>query len=156
MDEHAKSIDTEQPATEHNAVNRAAGFEVRDINLWAIAKAAIGLALFITAANLICLWLFQSLRASAPNEMNPWKLTANDAALPVEPRLEGIQEMSGSGPTANNAALKAAQQKQLEQYGWVDRTAGTVHIPIDAAMRMLVDRKSLEPISQPQNSEAQK
>jgi hypothetical protein len=40
-------------------------------------------------------------------------------------------------PYAGVAEGKAAQRERLEGYGWVDREAGKVHIPIERAMGLL-------------------
>ena len=44
-------------------------------------------------------------------------------------------------PHADLAQLRAREQAQLDGYGWVDRGAGTVHIPIDRAMELFVQRR---------------
>lgn len=38
--------------------------------------------------------------------------------------------------------MRTAQQKQLNSYGWVNREAGTVHIPIEKAMDALVQESA--------------
>jgi hypothetical protein len=38
------------------------------------------------------------------------------------------------------ARLRAEEGATLSTYGWVDRAAGTVRIPIDRAMRLLLER----------------
>lgn len=49
------------------------------------------------------------------------------------PRLERIE-----GEELNQDLIQ--EQKTLYSYGWVDQNAGTVHIPIDRAMDLLVQR----------------
>jgi hypothetical protein len=49
---------------------------------------------------------------------------------PPEPRLE-------TDPLALRRALKAREDAQLSSYGWIDRGAGVVRIPIDKAMAMV-------------------
>ncbi|MGO8795766.1 MAG: hypothetical protein ACLQLC_13165 [Candidatus Sulfotelmatobacter sp.] len=49
------------------------------------------------------------------------------------PRLERIE-----GDELNADLIQ--EQKTLYSYGWVDQNAGTVHIPIDRAMDLLVKR----------------
>jgi hypothetical protein len=55
------------------------------------------------------------------------------APTPPPPRLELAegQELS---------AYRAAAEQRLNSYGWVDRQAGAVHIPIDRAMDLLAER----------------
>jgi hypothetical protein len=52
---------------------------------------------------------------------------------PPWPRLE----VNGRN---DRAMVEAAAQRQLQGYAWVDHKAGTVRIPIDRAMQMLVAR----------------
>jgi len=66
--------------------------------------------------------------------------TAGQANLPVtsseefpKPRLQ----IKGAVDLAN---LRAAEETDLESYGWIDRNSGTVHIPIDRAMQLLLER----------------
>lgn len=58
---------------------------------------------------------------------------------PVEGREAGIVDMDlfddvGGG---NAEAYRSSTRARLDGYGWVDRDAGTVHIPIDQAMRQV-------------------
>ncbi len=52
-----------------------------------------------------------------------------------------------AGPQLQSAAHTELQafleekNRRLEGYGWVDRRAGRVHIPIEAAMRLLAGQK---------------
>jgi len=50
-----------------------------------------------------------------------------------QPRLE-------VRPGAGLAELRAAEESDLNSYGWIDRKAGTVRIPIDRAMQLMVER----------------
>lgn len=55
---------------------------------------------------------------------------------------------SGSGPALTISSqeelrsLRAEEQKRLDSYGWVDRGRGIVHLPIERAMRLLVEHGS--------------
>ena len=42
-------------------------------------------------------------------------------------------------PREDLRALRAAEDQALRSYGWVDRNAGVVHIPIDVAMKRVVE-----------------
>ena len=52
-----------------------------------------------------------------------------------EPRLQ-------TDTAGDLARLQAVQRRRLEGYGWVDRTQGLVHVPIEAAMAAVVARGS--------------
>ena len=53
--------------------------------------------------------------------------------LPATPRLQ-------SAPTDDLAAYRAEQAAKLNGLAWVDQSAGTVRMPINAAMRLIVAR----------------
>jgi hypothetical protein len=44
-----------------------------------------------------------------------------------------------AAPEAALQSLLIGQQERLNSYGWIDREAGTVHIPIERAMSLLVE-----------------
>jgi hypothetical protein len=43
-------------------------------------------------------------------------------------------------PAQDLAAFRAAKQERLASYGWVDQLHGVAHIPIDEAMKRIVER----------------
>jgi hypothetical protein len=54
-----------------------------------------------------------------------------------EPRLQRF-------PRADIMNFRLGEDAALQGYGWVDKAAGTVHIPIQDAMRLMLERKMLE------------
>lgn len=44
-----------------------------------------------------------------------------------------------SRPYVELRELEASQANKLSSYGWVDEEAGTVHVPIEEGMRMVLD-----------------
>jgi hypothetical protein len=52
---------------------------------------------------------------------------------PPEPRLQ-------TDPRQDLADLRAREDDALASYGWVDRNAGVVRIPIDQAMKLTLER----------------
>jgi hypothetical protein len=59
-----------------------------------------------------------------------------DRPLPPLPRLQ-------AEPVQDLTQLRAQQDDALNAYGWVDRTNGVVHIPINRAMDLLLERGAL-------------
>ena len=55
-----------------------------------------------------------------------------DAAPPL-PRLQ-VQ------PVRHWREFRSAEMERLSTYGWMDRTSGVVHIPIDRAMELVAER----------------
>jgi hypothetical protein len=53
--------------------------------------------------------------------------------LPPPPRLQ-------TNPRGDLLELREAEDRVLATYGWVDRKAGVVRIPIEQAMKLTVER----------------
>ena len=53
--------------------------------------------------------------------------------LPPEPRLQ-------TNPRQDLADLRRREDAILSTYGWVDKNAGVVRIPIDEAMKLTLER----------------
>jgi hypothetical protein len=65
--------------------------------------------------------------------------------LPAEPRLQQF-------PRNELYEFRMKEEAELHSYGWVDKNAGTVHIPIEDAMRLMLQRGAF--ISRPQDASA--
>ncbi|MCW8127714.1 hypothetical protein [Microbulbifer halophilus] len=52
---------------------------------------------------------------------------------PTQPQLQ-------TNPRADLRDYREREQRRLQSYGWVNREAGVVHIPIERAMDLLVER----------------
>jgi hypothetical protein len=110
-----------------------ADYEPRDGSVRAIVwtgvglAAAIGLVLVIAAA----VYLADARRRPAPDGFGRETSFRHSATAQTD-----IQ--------ADWARQDAAVHEHLETYGWVDRKTGTVHIPIERAMQLLLDESSAE------------
>ncbi len=75
--------------------------------------------------------------AAADPAQNPLladeKPPANPAARFPQPRLQ-------ANAAADQVKARAQEDERLNTYGWVDRQAGVVHLPIDRAMQMIAER----------------
>ena len=77
---------------------------------------------------------------------------ADEAAMtfPLAQRGPNDPLREPTGPTLQRQPfkdlyrLRQDEQKKLSEYGWVDKSSGTVHIPIDAAL-VLMEQKGLLP-----------
>ena len=70
---------------------------------------------------------------------------AVNGRLPAKPRLQQF-------PRNELYDFRMKEETDLHSYGWVDKNAGTVHIPIDDAMRLMLQRGAF--ISRPQDASA--
>ncbi len=59
--------------------------------------------------------------------------TRQENRLPPEPRLQ-------TQPREDLREMRAREDEILTSYGWIDKNAGVVRIPIDRAMKMTVER----------------
>lgn len=111
-----------------------AGHELSD--MWTAAVVAFAISLLTALAlALIAVTAFMFWRAGPPVVLAPaGVLEPQPAGGPTaEPRLE-------TAPGQTLAALKPIEQERLNTYAWINRSAGTVRIPIDRAIDLLVER----------------
>jgi hypothetical protein len=104
--------------------NPRTGCEASDMDVKTVGLAALAIAVWLVVVPII-------LALGYPD-------ATRDAAKaptlrPPEPRLQ-------TDPERDLRLYNAAKQARLTSYGWVDRTHGVVHIPIDEAMRRLAAR----------------
>jgi hypothetical protein len=66
--------------------------------------------------------------------------TAGQANIPATHAEEFPRPRLEIRPGASLAELRAAEDVDLNSYGWIDRNAGTVRIPIDHAMQLILAR----------------
>lgn len=71
---------------------------------------------------------------------------ANEQNPPAGPLLQ-------AHPEKEYRAMKADIDAHLNGYGWVDEVAGTVHIPIDQAMEMLLASAPAVPVAEDSEAE---
>jgi hypothetical protein len=110
--------------------------EASDVNFRAIVQFGVGL-LVLGAVVYLVVWLFfgfLSERASRASGQLAYPLAAGQQdRVPPEPRLQ-------TNPRADLRELRESEDKRLDSYGWVDRNAGIVHIPIDDAIKLTLQR----------------
>jgi hypothetical protein len=124
--------------------------ENRDVNVWAIGKFAIAFVILSIFTIGLMVGLFQYLLhregGSPPSRIEG---PATDARqLPPEPRLEET-------PAIDLQEMRAAEDKVLNSYGWVDQPSGVVRIPIDRAIELLAQHPPASRTqTEPQNAAA--
>lgn len=122
------------------------GYEKRDVRFKPLLIAGVIFVLGWTLAFLLAWFVFRYLvlreaRLSPPPNVLE-QMYGREA--PPEPRLQ-------SDPRQDLLRMRAEQDALLDTYGWVDRQAGIVHIPIGRAMELLAQRglPSRAPAGQP-------
>jgi hypothetical protein len=118
----------------HHKPNEAgtAYYERTDTDVWTIVKWLI-ILLFATGVVMYLMsWVFTFMRAQA-DPGQPVSPLAEGTFKPPEPRLEAY-------PGVQLQNLRQYENERLTTYGWADRANGTVHIPIDKAKELLLQR----------------
>ena len=105
--------------------SRQQGYELSDVSPALAAAIAAGLRCSSSPRR--------SSSSCHSGTATPDQLTGPRGAMPPAPRLEADPVTDGDAYRAREAAL-------LGGYGWVDRPAGIVRMPIDEAMRILAER----------------
>jgi hypothetical protein len=132
---------------EDDGQSTSAAYETRDVKLrplvvFTAGLVVAGLVIYFVVFLLIRLFTSQAARQDA--ELAPTSIERPDAPgeerLPPEPRIQ-------ANPEADLQALRAREDAVLTTYGWVDREAGVVRVPIDVAMSQVL-RAGL-PVRQP-------
>jgi hypothetical protein len=118
---------------EEHLVHNPVGHETQDADIRPIVYTGIGLALTALAVGIFVYGIFRYLggRAIATIQSNP--MSVEDQQIPPAPRLE-------EHPAIDLQQLHADEDRMLSTYGWVDQKAGVVHIPIDRAMDLQLQR----------------
>ena len=108
-----------------DASGRPVEYEPSDADPVLIAWLGAGMALFLLLTPL-------GLRLMFPDALQRTVATAPLTNIP-SPRLQ-------IDPRQDLAALRAAENERLSSYGWINRQQKTIHVPIERAMRMTLER----------------
>jgi len=118
---------TQQHATLHH--------EESDANIGGVLAFGAGLIVVCALASLLVFVIFRYFDAreahGVPVEY-PLDIGQRDR-VPPEPRLQ-------TNPREDLRELRAKEDELLGSYGWVDKSAGVVRIPIEDAMKLTVER----------------
>ena len=115
----------EQPYRDH---------ERKDVDVTSLFLVVI--ALFISGAVifLVVAIMMHFFKGHEPSK------TEGRANIPVTKVGEFPQPRLEVKPGASLAELHAAENVDLNSYGWIDRKNGTMRIPIERAMQLLIER----------------
>jgi len=109
-------------------------YEQSDVRTGAIVRFALGLVTVVAVSAVLLLGLFKLFaRQQRRHDPPPPPLAREAGRLPPGPRLQ-------AAPLQDLEQVRAEEEKELTSYGWVDRKAGIVHIPIDEAIKIVAAR----------------
>lgn len=105
------------------------------LDFGAVIKAGVGLTVVTVATYVAVLGIYALLGRVNQSTAEPrYPLAAGqESRLPPEPRLQ-------TDPKQDLKDLRAAEADTLEHFGWVDKNAGIVRIPIENAMALTLKR----------------
>lgn len=113
--------------------NASVHHEHSDIDIAGIFKFTVGLIVIAAVVHVVIWFMFMSFEATAASADVPNPLRAGeDVRVPPEPRLQVEPRQDLSSYREREAAL-------LNGYHWIDKAAGVVRIPIDDAMKRVVE-----------------
>jgi hypothetical protein len=111
----------------------APGHETRDAGVLPIVLTGAGLAVTVAIVGLIVYGIFQYLGAHPVTSTRSNPMSAEDSQIPPAPRIEEHSAIEIQ-------QLHAQEDQILSTYGWADKKAGVVRIPIDRAMELQLER----------------
>jgi hypothetical protein len=116
----------------HGAPAASPGYETRDANVRGVFGFLVVLGLVLVFTALVCWGLFKYFSAGQghPAPASPF---AETRQLPSGPQLQ-------VNPRQDFLRYRAEQEQSLESYAWENRDDGTVRVPIERAMELLLQK----------------
>jgi hypothetical protein len=137
---------------DEHIVNPETRHEESDVNVRALVWALVVFIVFAIVTHLLLYAQFHFLARHFRNEASA-PLTSmarpSDMSVPAAPRLQPFPNKEPNGqvlpPTTNTPEtdmeqLRAAEERELNNAGWVDRQKGIVHLPIETAKQLVIER----------------
>ena len=107
------------------------GHETRDFNMRVVVLFGASLVVLLAGSLVLMAWLFAIFHVTPKGYGVRGAPVAATPPSPPGPRLQ-------ASPTRDMQDMFQAANARLHSYGWVDRSAGMVRIPIDQAMDFVV------------------
>jgi hypothetical protein len=134
-------------------VNPTVTFEERDVNINSIVYFGIGLTVTVIFCWFVIWGTFTAFETHfTPEKRSNFPMAAGERGrLPSGVRLEQVQKIAEHDKTPYSEDVSAARNKadqvqlqapELSRYGWVDEKQGTIHVPVDVAIGLVVKKYS--------------
>jgi hypothetical protein len=109
-------------------------FEKTDIRGTPVLRFVIALGIAMVVVGFLLLAFYRTMASYlAARQPPPPVLQFDEERKPPLPRLQ-------PDPPADLAKVRAEEADRLKSYGWIDKDAGVVHIPLDQAMKIALER----------------
>jgi hypothetical protein len=117
----------------YNRPGSAPGYETRDANAGGVFAFLVALGIVLVVAGLVSWGLFRFFTAHELDKAASDSPFADTRQLPLGPQLQ-------VNPREDLLRFRQEQEQALETYAWENRSAGTVRVPIEVAMDLLVKK----------------
>jgi hypothetical protein len=114
----------------HGAPSPSPGYETRDANVRGVFGFLAVLSIVLVFTAIVCWGVFKYYSASRAS-LTPTSPFSNTRQLPAGPQLQ-------VNPRQDLLNFRAQQEHSLESYSWENKDDGTVRVPIERAMEMLL------------------
>ncbi len=118
---------------EHHGHENGTGYEVQDASIREVVFTGVGLAVGTILVCVAVFVLFRVLHSTEVQERRPVMAIQVPATFPPTPRLQ-------AKPAEELQIVRHDEDQVLTTYGWVNKSAGLVRIPIDRAMQIVIER----------------
>jgi hypothetical protein len=135
-------LEENKPSTAEEPRNPHVRHESGDVNAISVTRFGIGMAFLILVFLFSLFGLFRYFAKRAAEAQPPEPMGAIVRKIPPEPRLE-------PDPSLDMRQMRAAEDRKLHQYAWIDPDKGIVQIPVDRAMDLILEKGLLLTRSQP-------
>jgi hypothetical protein len=142
---HEDVINHGSPDDEYRETPPGSTYEHTDANIGVIVRFLVWLAVSALVIHIGLGFLYQLFIDRSVITEQPYPLaTQQEERLPPAPRLQQF-------PRNEIYQFRTDENALIERYGWMNRDAGIVHIPIEDAMRLTLERGLLKsgPQAQP-------
>jgi hypothetical protein len=136
---------------DEDIVNVETHHEKSDVDVKALLTFFVIFVIFSAVTYGVLLVFFHQLKKFEDSKQAP-PLTAipmpDDANMPQNPRLQPFPTKvqntelppNANTPVTDMVEMREAQEKELHSYGWIDKSKGIAHIPIEEAKKLVLQR----------------
>lgn len=115
--------------------------ETDDVDVRMVSLTGLGLVVAVLIVFGIVRVVFDLFASAEAKRTARAPSMSETSRQPPEPRLQ-------INPARDLQQMRAVEDEVLNSYGWVDKPAGVVRIPVDRAMKLLAERGENPPSKQ--------
>ena len=138
---HGNDPKREQELAEDFARSKEAGHEIGEINPGSVYKFLLWLGVLMVFTYFLVYGIMKmnDARVEKENQMVTHLAKSKSEELPPLPRLQ-LAPGSAEHPLDEGLQYRDSVVRELESYGYINKAAGTVHIPIELAKELLLKK----------------